>query len=287
MDEESHMLNEDSGELPNGTAANSSQSGTMSIQMDPTKIDPTAVVTRTRRVQVKLTGEKLMDKERGLPKLMQISKKRLHISKNKTSYENFNQIIQIYQLWAHQLYPKAKFKDFIKLTQQLGRTDKELREFRKNVIRQELGLIFQGDEDNHLSEERNPIEKDTVPTTTTENESNNNTGIPTSPPPVIATDGDIDNNNNEGEGEGEDVVPSKRKSVFVPEDDDSEDDDLYSLAAPRPPTFAPTTTEDEIQQLEKEHELDINNIENIPSNVKEDEFDEDEEAMEAMREFDI
>ncbi|KAK5782096.1 hypothetical protein RI543_000418 [Arxiozyma heterogenica] len=292
---------------------------TSTLRQDPTMIDstvldPTAVTTKTRRAQVKLTGERLMDSERGLPYLMKIGKKRLHISSKKSNFENLSSIIRIYQLWAHQLYPKAKFNDFIILCQQLGKSDKMLREFRKNVIRKELGISSVGKNENTVS---------TTPVTTTHNTDNsirhsdsnstNNISQNFEQNKILTketnlTIGNTDNgnnNNNNNINEGN-VSVFQVKSVFVPEEEEEEeDDDLYSLSAlsnKRTLNIEPSmsshrdvernvnlTTEEEIQKLEQEQLNETNVLNNILNNDNRynNEFEEDEEALEAMREFDI
>lgn len=107
--------------------------------VDPTLVDPTAVVgsLRRRRPQVKLTAERLVG-ERGLPYVMKQGPKAIRISKRRNAYDNLSHIIQFYQLWAHDLFPKARFDDFIKLCHSLGKSDKELREYRKSLYRNEM-----------------------------------------------------------------------------------------------------------------------------------------------------
>lgn len=106
--------------------------------VDPTVADPTVTAPlKRRRPQVKLTAEKLIG-EKGLPYVMKNAPKRVRISKRRNAHDNLSQIVQFYQLWAHELFPKARFNDFIKLCQSLGKNDKLLREYRKNLYREEL-----------------------------------------------------------------------------------------------------------------------------------------------------
>ncbi|CCE62403.1 hypothetical protein TPHA_0C02500 [Tetrapisispora phaffii CBS 4417] len=134
--------------------------------VDSTMNDPTAVVTKKRKPIVKLTAERLLS-DNGLPYVMKNARKRIHISKNKSPCDNFNNILLFYQLWAHNLYPKAKFKDFIKLAQGLGKSDKILREYRSALFRKEMGLI-DDDELNRLvnflqnNDEVIPIQEDST-----------------------------------------------------------------------------------------------------------------------------
>ncbi|CAI4048074.1 hypothetical protein SKDZ_13G1780 [Saccharomyces kudriavzevii ZP591] len=113
--------------------------GLDSSVIDPTIADPTAIVTRKRRPQVKLTAEKLLS-DKGLPYVLKNAHKRIRISSRKNSYANLSNIIQFYQLWAHELFPKAKFKDFMKICQTVGKTDPVLREYRVSLFRDEMDM---------------------------------------------------------------------------------------------------------------------------------------------------
>ncbi|CCH58797.1 hypothetical protein TBLA_0A10180 [Henningerozyma blattae CBS 6284] len=137
------------------------------IDVDPTSVvdpiisDPAAVVTRTRVPQIKLTSERLLC-QKGLPFIMKNAPKRIRISKRKSNYDNLSNIVQFYQLWAHELFPKARFKDFIKLTHDLGKTDRQLREYRLDLLCSQLGLptskeMYQenNSNDNIIPEETN------------------------------------------------------------------------------------------------------------------------------------
>lgn len=107
--------------------------------VDPTIADPTVTAPlKRRRPQVKLTSERLLG-EKGLPYLMRNGPKRVRISSSRrNAHDNLSHIIQFYQLWAHDVYPKAKFNDFIRLCHSLGKSDKLLREYRTNLYREEI-----------------------------------------------------------------------------------------------------------------------------------------------------
>ncbi|QLL34217.1 hypothetical protein HG536_0G00740 [Torulaspora globosa] len=123
-------------ETPIETEKGSTNSETL---VDPTLVDPTAVVgsLRRRTPQIKLTAERLVG-ERGLPYVMKHAPKAIRISKKRNAHDNLSHIIQFYQLWAHDLFPKARFGDFIRLCHSLGKSDKMLREYRKNLYRHEM-----------------------------------------------------------------------------------------------------------------------------------------------------
>ncbi|AEY95160.1 FABR100Wp [Eremothecium gossypii FDAG1] len=108
-----------------------------------TEIDPSAIQVRKTRTVVKLDCERLVSKK-GLPYLLKNAPKHARISKRRDTYGNLCHVLQFYQLWAHELYPKAKFKDFVALCDRLGKTDRQLRAYRMQLIREELGLAAEG-----------------------------------------------------------------------------------------------------------------------------------------------
>ncbi|CDO96550.1 unnamed protein product [Kluyveromyces dobzhanskii CBS 2104] len=106
--------------------------------------DPTVLSATTRKPRIKLTAEKLLSKK-GLPYLVKHAPRSCRVNKKKSAYDNLTNILQFYQLWAHDLYPRAKFKDFISLCESLGKNDKELREYRINLVRKDMGVLLGDD----------------------------------------------------------------------------------------------------------------------------------------------
>ncbi|KAF9336926.1 chromosome segregation in meiosis- protein [Podila minutissima] len=97
-------------------------------------VDIGAVQVAKKRVKiVTLDNEKLMS-EQGLPLLLKQGK-RLKIrhkytsqaEKNANVKENLSDLMRVYQTWAHNLFPKANFRDFIVRAESKCRTDRQLR----------------------------------------------------------------------------------------------------------------------------------------------------------------
>lgn len=137
--------NDDDNDRSNPTVPNSD---------DPTMTDPTMAdaLTKTRRVQPKLTSDILLS-ERGLPYLVKHGPKRLRISTRRNKpYDNLSRIVQFYQLWAHELYPRAKFRDFVKLCQNM-KNDKAVRSYRTELCLREMNpsrfMSLDGNEDGN------------------------------------------------------------------------------------------------------------------------------------------
>lgn len=197
-----------------------------SVSTDPTMADPTVTeaLTKTRRVQVKLTADKLLS-DKGLPYLMKHAPKRLRISTSRNSpYDNLSHIVRFYQLWAHELFPKAKFKDFVKITRGL-KNDRALKEYRTNLCLDEM-----------------------APTRTPRHESPQDRG-------QQEQNGEINHNALQGQKHGNEEANNALQD---------DDDDLYTDSA--------------IDARVREQETMLD------TQVEED-FHEDEEALEAMKEM--
>lgn len=265
------------------------------IPLDPTDVgstalDPTVIAVKTRRPQVKLTTERLLSNG-GLPYVMKKAPKSIRISSRKNAQQNLSQIVQFYQLWAHELFPKAKFRDFIKLCETLGKTDKTLREYRSNLYRAEMGIDPIGIPEDEAQLDTQPIANDIETTIVEPTQDAVTTGQPSlfveqdsieinnQPTPVTTTTDSL-NNDNESEG-------------F---EDDDDDDDLYSISTLKSSTKkivadlnqeGQQPSQYEMDELMKEMEQsgnaqpDIPNTNNIDNNDEND-YADDEEAFNDM-----
>lgn len=254
-----------SQDLQDRYVRSASQDPDTSLPLDPTAInstgldldpeaslqDPTAVVTRTRRPQVKLTAEKLCS-AKGLPLIMKSAPKRVRISKRRSSYDNLCHILQFYQLWAHELFPKAKFNDFVAICRTLGKSDPQLRAYRIDLLRRELGMS---------TEFEYPGTETQDPETTT----------PASDlPPISKPPAHIPHAND---------LPSEPPSPR-PENSDSDDDLIYSISRRTPRNIIQESEPDDDDSMlpTATHEPAIN-----PDDDNDDDEDEDELAV--MREM--
>ncbi|EDO15734.1 hypothetical protein Kpol_1073p22 [Vanderwaltozyma polyspora DSM 70294] len=219
-------------------------------------LDPTAVITKKRKPTVKLSSDQLLS-DRGLPYVLANGPKRIRISKKNSNHQNLNNIILFYQLWAHDVFPRAKFKDFIKLCNTLGKSDRILREYRLDLFRKEMGI--------HTDQ----INIDQA------------TSIDTLQPTDNAT---------------EDSIPIPDGRLFVADeegdnnDDDEDDDDIYShsLNSRRKPTESlteepePNDNDGNLDQLEQQwRDQQLLLQQQDEPEVQ----DDDEDDLEAMREM--
>ena len=110
---------------------------------------------KQRKKRVKLDEESLQSLN-GLNKLL-ISSKKIKFKGKGHEMEDLSNLVQFYQLWAHKLYPKAQFEDFIVIVEKLGHktTVQELRKSffsnREDSFNYDDGLIEEVPEDIYPS----------------------------------------------------------------------------------------------------------------------------------------
>ncbi|KAI9700714.1 MAG: chromosome segregation in meiosis- protein [Candelina mexicana] len=84
-------------------------------------IDEEIKVTRKRKPIAKLDETRLLSPA-GIPKLRRISKDRLKFRGKGHEYTDVARLLNIYQLWLDDLYPRAKFADGLAIIEKLGHT---------------------------------------------------------------------------------------------------------------------------------------------------------------------
>ena len=193
--------------------------------IDPTAVDPTEVAVKARRPQVKLTAEKLMS-PKGLPYVMKKAPKVIRISNSRRSaHDNLSKIIMFYHVWAHSLFPKAKFRDFVKLCNTLGKNDSVLREYRMNLFRADMGIDPVG-ESTQVPDQGGDL--DTMDADEGDDAMDAGTGTPSlfvnqqSIDPVRSAH-DANSNGQSGS--------AVRDGNLDDEEDEDEDDDLFAMSA--------------------------------------------------------
>ncbi|KAK9479445.1 replication fork protection component Swi3-domain-containing protein [Lipomyces japonicus] len=80
----------------------------------------TDVVVKPRKAVAKLDVERLLSVD-GLLDL-RVRAQRMRFKGKGHEYKDLGRLLECYQLWAHNLFPKAKFADFLQTTERLGRT---------------------------------------------------------------------------------------------------------------------------------------------------------------------
>lgn len=298
MDEDDLMMNY--GDGPVGGLINNDPTAITTSTQDPTAIDPTvvnlsavdptAIVTKVRRPQVKLTSGRLLCDD-GLPFIMKTAPKRIRISTSKkTPYQNLSNIVQFYQLWAHNLFPKAKFKDFIKLSETLGKHDKALREYRMSLYRREMGINPIGEDTDTTSMDIDN-EDNEEPHTINENSQSlfvnqGNIEIPEKSTTTAA----IHSSNNLDQEDSDDELYSistiRSKKHIINDDNENENDsDIQPSASTQIIPEQTFPTEDEFDELiTTANTASKSQTTETPNDEKENENEnhEDEDALQAL-----
>lgn len=194
----------------------------------------------------KLTDELLFENNRGLPQIRnnytkllrairkndrklaekvlkeRLSKSSAHQLKVSTEVENLQKILLFYQLWCHGLFPRATFKDCLKML----RTHKSvaMREYRRGLLENEIrrlriekGIIVE------TPETEIPPEEDDLYTAP-----NNDIGVSSEETPVASTNPIESNNMEESDDEDWGFLSTTRlrsNNLFIGDDDDDDEND--------------------------------------------------------------
>ncbi|KAF2852167.1 Swi3-domain-containing protein [Plenodomus tracheiphilus IPT5] len=95
-------------------------------------IDDEIVITKKRIPIPKLNDERLLS-DAGIPRLRKISKERLRFKGKGHEYGDIARLLNMYQLWLDDLYPRAKFADALSMVEKAGHT-KRMHIMRKDWI---------------------------------------------------------------------------------------------------------------------------------------------------------
>lgn len=301
------MLGVGADELEQQTGSTAEGALGVPSDADPTLVssDPTAVNTKKRRPQVRLTAERLLS-SKGLPYVAKYAPKRVRIAKSKSTYENLSNIVQFYQLWAHELFPKARFKEFVRLCNSIGKTDIEVRNYRMEIFRKDMDAQFGGGSEVN-SEGLDASASSRVPVTSTQtNNENNENGdnIHSTSTPEKRPSGSRLFEEDEDDIYTETTLPSRTSTdvTNIPSHVDttpSSDRTNTDKIASEPPSSSATAVnrddhnmgynENEILAMEAEMENfateKIGQLENEDDDNENQSIDEDEDALDAMKEL--
>ncbi|KAK4695410.1 replication fork protection complex subunit TIPIN/Csm3/Swi3, partial [Lecanoromycetidae sp. Uapishka_2] len=101
-------------------------------------IDEEIKVLKKRAPIPKLDESRLLSPA-GIPKLRRVAKERLRFKGKGREYTDAARLLNVYQLWLDDLYPRAKFVDALSMIEKLGHT-KRMQTMRKEWIRESKPL---------------------------------------------------------------------------------------------------------------------------------------------------
>jgi len=105
------------------------------------------IIMKKRRPTVKLDAEKLMS-DKGLPLLCREAPNGIKFKGKGHEMRDLRKLVEYYTLWAHGLYPRANFQDFLTITEKMGHTKRM--QMARNEI---LDRTNKRDEDSELIDE--------------------------------------------------------------------------------------------------------------------------------------
>ncbi|KAL1799710.1 hypothetical protein ACET3X_000052 [Alternaria dauci] len=95
-------------------------------------VDEEIVITKKRIPIPKLDDQRLLS-DPGIPRLRKIAKERLRFKGKGHEYGDIARMLNMYQLWLDDLYPRAKFADALAIIEKVGHT-KRMQMMRKDWI---------------------------------------------------------------------------------------------------------------------------------------------------------
>ncbi|KAF2653255.1 Swi3-domain-containing protein [Lophiostoma macrostomum CBS 122681] len=108
-------------------------------------IDEEIKIVKQRRPIPKLDDNRLLS-DAGIPRLRKISKDRLRFKGKGHEYGDIARMLNMYQLWLDDLYPRAKFADGLAMIEKLGHS-KRIQYMRKEWINESKPRHTAGDSD--------------------------------------------------------------------------------------------------------------------------------------------
>lgn len=84
-------------------------------------VDEEIQVRKKRKPVPKLDEERLLS-DAGIPKLRKITKQRLRFKGKGHEFSDMSRLLNTYQLWLDDLYPRAKFRDALAMVEKVGHT---------------------------------------------------------------------------------------------------------------------------------------------------------------------
>nr|POE89775.1 chromosome segregation in meiosis protein 3 [Quercus suber] len=93
---------------------------TTTDQVEPVKDVDEEVKIRKKRTPVPKLDETLLLSEKGIPRLRKVAKTRLKFKGKGHEFNDMARLLNTYQLWLDDMYPRAKFRDGLTMVEKLG-----------------------------------------------------------------------------------------------------------------------------------------------------------------------
>ncbi|KAL1589236.1 hypothetical protein WHR41_02064 [Cladosporium halotolerans] len=100
---------------------NGDNANTINAPQDEKDIDEEVKVTKKRKPNPKLDEDRLLSTA-GIPKLRRVARDRLRLKGKGHEFSDMQRMLELYQLWLDELYPKAKFRDALTMVEKVGHT---------------------------------------------------------------------------------------------------------------------------------------------------------------------
>ncbi|KAH0285987.1 Swi3-domain-containing protein [Aureobasidium namibiae CBS 147.97] len=249
----------------------------------PENIDEEVKVTKKRKPVAKLDEERLLSQQ-GIPKLRKIAKDRLIIKGKGHEFSDMARLLNTYQLWLDDLFPKAKFMDGVSMIEKLGHK-KRMQMMRREWIQEgKPKPPRDDDEDGFVIPTENAVPEDTGASNTEEQPSNVEPRVETQ-----QSEGAQARNNHNPFGE-EEPDEDELDELLA----ESEVASAPAPAASKQPAEDQEPDEDELNALMAEDAMDDSAPKSLfggpvssatatkAAPIAHDEFDDDEEAMAGM-----
>ncbi|KAF3387054.1 Chromosome segregation in meiosis protein 3 [Penicillium rolfsii] len=218
---------------------------------DPTSLglglDEEVKVTRKRQPAPKLDEARLLSQP-GIPKLRRTAKRKLRFQGKGHEYQDAERLLNFYQLWLDDLYPRAKFADGLSIIEKLGHT-KRIQVMRREWIEEEKPKPF--------GDTMNTTDSHDHPTRPSDQKGADTLDAPASAPSGTRT------------------VGSDDQDLFMP-DPETEN---------RPPVSHPEPDYDELDDLLREQDEVMSGMPEPSSRAPNTEFDDFDAEYEAMNDF--
>ncbi|PKX99899.1 Swi3-domain-containing protein [Aspergillus campestris IBT 28561] len=111
-------------------------------------LDEEVKISKQRQPVAKLDETRLLS-QAGIPKLRLRAKRKLHFKGKGHEFSDAARLLNFYQLWLDDLYPRAKFADGLAMIEKLGHS-KRLRTMRKEWIEEERPKSQSADDDDDV-----------------------------------------------------------------------------------------------------------------------------------------